>query len=58
MKSMPSSGKRSSVRTDLVMILRLAPDAAAGDAHGAEAEAIDCEIPADLELTGLGCVEI
>ena len=35
-------------------VLRLAPDAASGDAHGAEAETVDLDLVADLERAGLG----
>ena len=37
---------------------RRAPNARAGDAHGAEAEAIDLDIAADLEAAGLRCVRL
>ena len=36
---------------------RVTPDALAGDAHGAEAEAIDLEVAADLERAARGCVD-
>jgi hypothetical protein len=35
---------------------RRAPNALAGDAHGAEAQAIDLDVAADLEAAGLRCV--
>ena len=36
---------------------RLAPNSAAGDAHRAEAEAVDLDIAADPEGTGFCCIE-
>ena len=49
MKLTPSSGTRFKRAERLGAIRRLAPDARAGDAHGAEAEAIDLDLAADLE---------
>jgi len=55
---MPSSGKRLSVRIASLAVGRRAPDALAGDAHGAEAEPIDLDVAADREAAGLGCVDL
>ena len=56
MKLTPSSGMRRSVRSTSVAVGGLAPDAAPGDAHGAEAEAVDRELAADPEGAGRGGV--
>ena len=55
MKLTPSSGRRRSVRSASGAIRGLAPDALAGDAHGAEAKTIDGDV-ADRELAGGGGV--
>ena len=58
MKLTPSSGRRLSVRSASASIRRRAPDALAGDAHGAEAEAMDGEVAADLEAAGFAGIQI
>ena len=49
MKLTPSSTARRSTRMHFVVIVRRAPDALAGYAHGAEAESVDGEVAAEGE---------
>src|SRR5271168_244283 len=39
-------------------VLRLAPDAVAGDTHGAEAKTVNFDVAADLKAAGLAGVEL
>jgi hypothetical protein len=43
---------------DFGAILRLTPDAIAGDAHGAEAKPVNFDVAADLEAAGFAGVEL
>ena len=54
MKLTPELDGAAQHRLGLVAVGRLAPDARAGDAHGAEAEPVDREVAADVDGPGCG----